>query len=551
MLLGLEAKAMGLGSNVAAVRGTSASPTQDIELVAHRLRVKPTIIYEALAEYKAVADATMAIGAAALPSEAEVRTAARDALEKAKVRAAVLPAQAFEDANATFSDEELQAHFQKYKDKERGEGLSFGYYLPAKLQVQYVEINRDAIADQINIPNPERKAKEFYEKNKMTQAFRRNPEEMAKLREEYEASKTESGETPFVAPSEFLSWDEAKPLAMTLAKKDEADQKATQLATWMVQYADEPWLATTRGKSGYRPAPEGAKDEAFYQEMLKHIPSTLNFAGAVTVKTTDFFAPDAASAIPGIGLARFDAEGAAPRMFPSLAMKNEALVPQVPEGMAPDSFLATFQTSRIPVRNTQTGNYYVFRVVGSQPAHAPETVDEVRDQVVADLRLLKGFEEAKKQAQAVLASLPATPLQQATEADAKLSKFKTENTSIAAGYYEPEPFPRVSRYQVAGGRPADGSYVGAGIGKLPNDVIDGVFELPQAEAKAGVFELPGRAAVLVVEGVELVRAVEDEMKTLKDELETQMADARWREAVASWLDRKAIQARTGFEFVTN
>jgi hypothetical protein len=287
--------------------------------------------------------------------------------------------------------------------------------------------------------------------------------------------------------------------------------------------------------------------------MLEHVPSTLSFPGAVSVKVTDAFSPDTVTTLPGIGMATFDSENAAPRMFPALVFKNEALVPEIPENTGPggDSYLAVYQTSRVPVRNAQTGNYYVFRVVGSEAAHAPASLPEVRDQVLADMRSAKGFETAKQRAQAIRNALGTQPLQTAADADAELSKLKESNTSVPAGYYEPEPFPRVSRYQVANGRPPQGIYAGVGIGRLPNHVVDSIFQLAESEAKADVFELPERNVVLVVEAVELVRAPEDEINPLKDELEGQLAEARWREAVASWLDRKQLHARTGFSFATN
>ena len=43
------------------------------------------------------------------------------------VNAVVLPAEMFVDETAEFPEEELEAQFEKFKDKERGEGLNFGY----------------------------------------------------------------------------------------------------------------------------------------------------------------------------------------------------------------------------------------------------------------------------------------------------------------------------------------------------------------------------------------------------------------------------------------
>ena len=65
-----------------------------------------------------------------------------------------------------------------------------------------------------------------------------------------------------------------------------------------------------------------------------------------------------------------------------------------------------------------------------------------------------------------------------------------------------------------------------------------------------VLELKDRAAVLLAEWVETKPAPEDDFNTLRKQLVSQLADARWRTAAAAWLDPEKVRARTGFALVT-
>jgi hypothetical protein len=91
---------------------------------------------------------------------------------------------------------------------------------------------------------------------------------------------------------------------------------------------------------------------------------------------------------------------------------------------------------------------------------------------------------------------------------------------------------------------------GIGIGNLTNEVVDQCFALEHADEKMKVFELKDRAAVLLAEWVETKPPAEDEFNTLRKELVTQLADARWRSAASVWLDPEKVRARTGFALVT-
>jgi hypothetical protein len=198
----------------------------------------------------------------------------------------------------------------------------------------------------------------------------------------------------------------------------------------------------------------------------------------------------------------------------------------------------------------KTGNLYVFRMVDAKPAHPPESVAEVRDQVVTDLRLSRAYEVTKTRAESLRACSATQSLQEAYEADADLVAFKERSEGMKSGYFDPPPMSRVLKHQASRGRSPTGVFVGIGIGNVPNEVVDQCFALEQGDEKTRVIELKDRAAVLLAEWVETKPPGEDEFNTLRKQLVAQLADVRWRSATSAWLDPEKVRARTGFALVT-
>ena len=250
LLLSREADSLGWSpdESSALAAGGDDSLTAKIDQMARAMRVKPVAIRRAMAEYRAVQEAAGAIASAATPSQAEVDSAARDALEQVRIRAAVLPADAFAEPGRNFSEDELKSHFETYRDKERGVGLNFGYYRHPAIKVQYLRIDRDAIAEKLGVANLEKTARAFYDENKTMHAtFRRNPAEMSAPDL---AGQGDVPGPPSPAISPYLAWEQAKPVAMNAVRKKLADEAADHLANFVIQLATANWLDSERKEDG-------------------------------------------------------------------------------------------------------------------------------------------------------------------------------------------------------------------------------------------------------------------------------------------------------------
>ena len=122
ILLSREAEKLGVSVDEAAIETSpNFEPAMDqVRRVAHAMRIKPSTVIAAMAKLQTIRQAAMSIAAASAPSEAEIISAARNSMERVKIRAVLLPAEAFVDQKATFSEAQIKEQFDKCRDRERG-----------------------------------------------------------------------------------------------------------------------------------------------------------------------------------------------------------------------------------------------------------------------------------------------------------------------------------------------------------------------------------------------------------------------------------------------
>lgn len=548
VLLSREAEKLGVTVDEMAVRTSPqfGSQYEAIRAVAHHMKVKPDAVIAALAKLQTIRQAAMSIASAGAPGEAEVIAAARDSLERVKIRAVVLPAEAFVNPDATFTDAQIKEQFDKYRERERGQGLEFGYYRKPAIRVQYIKIDRDAIAGHIGIPNEERKAKAYYEQNREKDPlFRRKPDEMI-------VHEVEIG-PPAPTPTPYMDWEQAKEAAKTELRKDLAGENVQRIVDWLIPTMAEAWMGVTPGESGYKPAPAEVAQTDYYNRLVERLPPALRYPDTVTVHATDYFTQADAAKVPELGpLSVRSGQSLIARSFGTVVFNNEGIVPKIPQGEKVNAaeYLSLHQTGPFPLTDPRNGNVYVYRVIEVRPGGPAESVDQVRDEVIADLRLLQGFEKAEARAESLRSCCLASDLlKDAYEADPELASFRESGEGTKTGFFEPPPFSRIGQAPAWKGRPADGAFVGGGLGKLSNKTIDAIFAMAHSAEKLAVLELPERAAVMTVEWVETIPAQEEEFAGQRKTLATQLTDTRWREFVNDWFDPEKIRARNGFDLV--
>jgi hypothetical protein len=549
VLLTREAKSIGMDARPEAMRSAFGT-TEVLRERARQLGVRPDRILSAVAQLTSIQQAATAVAGAAQPSEAEVRAAVGEATAQVQVATVVLPASAFIDEDQTFTEGELQEQFSEYREREAGAGLSFGYYVQPEIQVQYIKIDEQAIQEAMAETKPEyvaRKAREYYEENRETDPVFARPPEEEKTDEEGEDESEEAG--PDLPP--YLNWEEAESVAREKVAQLESSRAAERVGDWLIQHLTERWLEVAREQTGYKPAPDAAAKLEHYAEVVGLLPRTIAYPGTVTVGMTDFFNRDGAMNVPEIGAAQFRPDGAyVGRSLHELAFLTESIVSPIPFDGDTDwmDYTATFQTCRFPLTDPD-GNLYIFRVVDARPGHVPESLEEVRDRVIADLRLKSAFEVAKARGESLLSCARDTGLKEAFEGDEQLAAQEgtgAEAGMLGLGYFEPAPMTRANQFDVMRGERPEKRYLGRELGPAPADLVDRFFALEYAAEPMALIELDERATVLVVEWLETRMPEYEEFTTKRDTFAQQMDSTRMQMALRSWLDPEQIRARNGF-----
>lgn len=554
ILLVSEAKELGLAANPAQIR--ASLPSADaFDEAARRLRVKPANIIDALVELTSVRQTAMTVAGATAPSQPEVEAAARKAMEKVRINTVMLPAEVFVDSDAEVSEAELEAMYSEFREREPGPGLSFGYFLPAAVKVQYVKIDRDVLAKTVRVPNLMRKARKFYDEQRD-----RNPDFRRPADEEISTDDELTG--PAIEKTPYLSWDEAKDKAVELIRRQEASAAASRLADWLMQYAVEPWLAVTRGDNGYKEPPAVVANLGYYASIVGKAPATIAYSDALSVGETDFITEADAGKLDGIGAAfffsqqggrPFGLQGSLILNLADLAFKTQAIIPKVPDakGTNPADYLSMFQTCRIPLRDAGNGDIYVFRVVDTRAAHAAKSLDEVRDMVVRDVRTKRGYVEALARAESLRSCEEYGSLEEAYNSDEDLVYRVMERAVTGSGYLEPPAFARMIRYFATGGGISPPTRIGDGVGSIPPEATEKLFKLNGAGETVTVIELKDRSTVMVVEWVDTLPPQSDEFDSQRKTLFDELARNRRRSALTDWLNPENIRARNSFALVRN
>lgn len=538
-----EAKDLGTYVDIEWIR-SGLVDEQGMEETARRMRMKPDRILRAMAEFDSIQETASAISGAAVPSEAYVEASAATTLAKVKMNAVMLPAAALLDEVRTFGEDEIAAQFAAFREREEGEGLDFGYYVKPKVQIQYIKIDRDKLAGLVRVVNLEKKAKDHYTaRHTFDPAFRRPSDET-----------TEEVEGPVEEKPPYLTWEESREIAEKAVRKQEATDVAIRIGDWLVRYMSDKWIYQTRGDDGYRPVPEQVSHEEYYSEVLGRFPKSLSYPGTVSTFTSEFFSQEEAQDVPDIGSALYvSANAGVFENLGDLAFRTQAIIPKIPgeRGTIASEYLAPYQTCRHPLRD-RDANVFLFRVMDVQPAHIPSNVDEVRDRVVADLRLKWAYEEAMLRGEALASCEDGGTLEEAYEADAELVALRDTEAGRDSGFFEVPPVAIATQYQVLIGARGSGTAVGVReLGTIPTEVIEAWFELEDYGTKTKLFELKDRASVLVVEWVETQAAGANEFATMRESFTQGLEDQRKRAVLTDWLRPANIRARSRYAVATN
>ncbi len=265
-----------------------------------------------------------------------------------------------------FSEQELADQLAKYGDAAPGEGdMGFGYRLPDRVKLEWLAVSADAVAAMI------------------ARSDRLNAVE---LRKHWRRGAAEKG---FPEPSAAAEIPQ-------MVRDDLLKRLTDETLEDIAKFAGDQLRMQRRElvqRGGYFEIPEGWLGLDFQQLALK-------VQGEFGVDLPEYHAVgdrwltlEDLAALPDLGTAATDKFGATPQPLPQLVAAAKEF------GGSP-TVLIQQGIAGPPLRGSDSSIYF-FRITEIDPARPPRSVDEVREQLVADLNRLAHYRELIETAETI------------------------------------------------------------------------------------------------------------------------------------------------------
>lgn len=287
-------------------------------------------------------------------------------------RALFLPAGDLAAAEPEPTEEEIQAHFERFSDVSAEEGqYGFGYTLPARLKLEAMIIDRAAIEAAITPDAIE--VRKLWASDR--QGDQRYPEEFSAAREMVEAEVRRR-----IADSVMEIARQAIGAALLPSIRQLEEQGAYRVVT-------EDYLAQ-------RPALEVVAQAVKQRVAEATFPlaagGKVEIPAPVVTVHDRWLTPQDVSELEGVGAAALQYAGGNVPLSRALFEVREIAGENnlgLQQGVTP---------VQMPAR-TPDGSLVYYTVLDTRPQSPPDSMDEIRDQVTADLKALRAYERLQAQ----------------------------------------------------------------------------------------------------------------------------------------------------------
>ena len=299
-------------------------------------------------------------------SRPAVRHAIRDLGSRVGGRMALLDAQDFVDQAPEPTEADLQSLFERYRDVFEGQGepYGFGYRLPDRIRVETLIFPTAAVAASVEVDEAEAVAR-----------YRENPE---RFESEGDADGPAMGPYPSSAVRDRV---------IETVRRERTREMMERITQTAVNLMRQP-LRPLETEEGYKVLPEGFEPPAL-AEVAEEIEAAFDVRPQIrsapdvwqSLREPEQYEPLGQTIIAGRQPAiRFiDYVRSARELEPA---PDNALVPLRLQVGVPSEPMVDFTGQR----------WYIFRLVDADPGHPAESLDQVRDAVLADARRLAAFE---------------------------------------------------------------------------------------------------------------------------------------------------------------
>lgn len=355
-------------------------------------------ILQTVAKYRGVNRLVALFSSAGHFSDRRLRQQAKELFHSTSAKFVVIPSAA-EDATMEPTEEQIKAQYEKYADMLPGEGdRGFGYKLPNRVKLEWIKVNAEAVRATV-------KSSPDYNDIALRKHWRANPDSR------FPAVPENGGPIPEIVKTD---------LEQVLFNK-----KMDEITRFIADYLRDATRGLARAGSYYNlpedwearrpklPALAAKLQEEFGLELPAYQSIGDRWLSAEDV-----------SKLEGVGTATTD-------HFGTQAMPLATIVRQLKEFGDPIDAVVQEGVAGPPLRDA-LGSIYIFRITATDASRRANGVDEVREQVVNDLKRVADYDqivankaalESKARAEGVLSLLIDDP---------RAEFFPQQNVSLAS-----------------------------------------------------------------------------------------------------------------------
>lgn len=510
-------------------------------------------IYEAAGRVLAVVEYFYQYQVAAVSdlSLPELEHQYRNQNEEAKVLISVIDANAFLDKVPEPTDEEILAYYEECKDRDptyNDEERIDGYRVGDRIRVEYLTIDPRTIEEQVRISA--REVQRYFEENQ------------GKYTKEVDGPQftLEENAPPQRVP---MTFEEAKEQVRRDCRADKAVTEAQRLMNLIQQEARRPWDTTPLDENQRRVAPSEGLQIPFEQLQQR-------FSGeyAVAYQRTELLTASQLRIIAGLGTASTTlgrrsvtaaeyafhleglAEAASGQDLPLLRLNEPSPLMITPASGSRGGRVAPNQA-------------FIFRVVEFKPAGPPDSIDDVRERLVTNLKQQRALQLAENHARALAERAREAGLRIAVEGAEELRELLAVTIEIKPediGENATEPITKIDDRYLKMLDPVEPTRFTRQVDpRLPN-LIGGARLLherifaspeeggPDPSHPHRVLAVPkaDRLRWIVAELEEVKPLYREDFNAQRPMLESSAMQMQSRYFMSSWFDATNIKARAGY-----
>ncbi|MHC4996601.1 MAG: hypothetical protein ACYTGQ_16270, partial [Planctomycetota bacterium] len=319
---------------------------------------------------------------------------AQDIGSRASIQLAVIDPRLVLEEGYEPSEGEIANQFETYRNDLAGAGepFGFGYKLPDRVKLEYIGVPLERVAESIEVDDI--KANRFYLDH--PERYMPTPEAPDP------AASDEEGEEPKPVVTGPKPYREVRDQVMQDVRDREAEDQQTKIVAWLRREMDRQIGAQgleldDRGAPVF---PEGYAAPSL-EDLAKKAQAQFNLLPSVVKIDSRWMSLDDVRQMEGFGSASAQIAGRPVSVVDLIRSVQEFDA----ESSGPLASLNLRVHGMAPAVKDFTGDAYLFRLTAAQAEHVPAAVDEVRADVVVDLKALKAFSNLKNRTDILLGRL--------------------------------------------------------------------------------------------------------------------------------------------------